>query len=31
MLARMGEFDLIKRYFTRPVARSALGVARVTH
>ena len=26
MLARMGEFDLIKRYFTRPVARSALGV-----
>ena len=26
MLDRMGEFDLIKRYFTRPVARVALGV-----
>ena len=26
MLDRMGEFDLIKRYFTRPVARAALGV-----
>jgi thiamine-monophosphate kinase len=26
MLARMGEFDLIARYFKRPVARAALGV-----
>ena len=26
MLARMGEFDLIKRYFTRPAAHAALGV-----
>ncbi len=26
MLARMGEFDLIKRYFKRPVAHAALGV-----
>jgi len=26
MLAAMGEFDLIARYFTRPVARAALGV-----
>lgn len=22
----MGEFDLIERYFTRPVAKAALGV-----
>jgi thiamine-monophosphate kinase len=26
MLAAMGEFDLIARYFTRPTARAALGV-----
>ena len=26
MLARMGEFDLIKRYFTRPAAHAALAV-----
>ena len=26
MLARMGEFDLIKRYFTRPTANAVLGV-----
>ena len=26
MLAAMGEFDLIARYFTRPVTRAALGV-----
>jgi thiamine-monophosphate kinase len=26
MLARMGEFDLIARYFKRPVARAALGI-----
>jgi thiamine-monophosphate kinase len=26
MLAAMGEFDLIARYFTRPAARAALGV-----
>jgi thiamine-monophosphate kinase len=26
MLGRMGEFDLIARYFKRPVARAALGV-----
>ena len=26
MLARMGEFDLIKRYFTRPTARAVLGI-----
>ena len=26
MLATMGEFDLIARYFTRPAARAALGI-----
>ncbi|MDB5744099.1 MAG: thiamine-phosphate kinase [Polaromonas sp.] len=26
MLAAMGEFDLIARYFTRPTARAALGI-----
>ena len=26
MLAAMGEFDLIARYFTRPASRAALGV-----